>query len=198
MFEFSAGTKLPVANGLAARALLGAGIVAVGANGVVASENVGHWGAMRSLTSSNSFEIGVDLKVLGGRVLHEMQQSDGDDENRQKQLKEPILVQRPCRDKHLRRCLFDPRPRVFHRSQSNLFFFFYQFLGSEIWKKDAAKKWIFNVQYASPYPLSLPAFVSRSFSLESDSHCGCVAFRFSFLGWKRGNRLFGWRSTPLS
>lgn len=124
MFEFSGGTKLPVANGLAARALLGAGIVAVGANGVVASENVGHWGAMRSLTSSNSFEIGVDLKVLGGRVLHEMQQSDGDDENRQKQLKEPILVQRHCRDKHLRRCLFDPRPRVFHRSQSNLFFFF--------------------------------------------------------------------------
>jgi hypothetical protein len=81
--EFSGRRKLPVANALAARALLGGGIVAVGADGVVVGENAGHWGAMWRLSSSSRFKIGVDLKVLGGRVLHQMEQSHGNYENRQ-------------------------------------------------------------------------------------------------------------------
>jgi hypothetical protein len=94
----------------------------VGTGVVVFDENAGHWGANRvrvraealcsfssySSSSSSSYywssciEIGVDLKVLGRRVLDEMKQSHRDYEQREYQLKEPIEVQRHCRDKHLR------------------------------------------------------------------------------------------------
>lgn len=79
--------KSPVANGLAPGTLLGSGIAAAGAKAVV-HENAGHWGWIRAVTSC--FEICADLKILRGRVLHQVEQSHGNYENGEYKLNEPI------------------------------------------------------------------------------------------------------------
>ena len=92
--------ELPVANGLAAGALFGGGVVAVGAGGVP----VGHWRAEMKMIRARArawavvvgaaaifydycrisgcgwFKIGVNLKVLGSCVLDKVEQSNGDNE----------------------------------------------------------------------------------------------------------------------
>ena len=65
--------KVPVSHGFAAGAFLCCIIATGGANSVV-DENTRHWSSVDRLVP---FEIGVDLKILGGRVLDQVQKSSG-------------------------------------------------------------------------------------------------------------------------
>lgn len=93
---------LPVSEGFAARALLDAVTAADGAGGIVDGD-AGHLGRHRPI--STTVEIGVDLKVLRGRVLDQVKQHKRYRKQSEYQMKEPVQIQAHSGDMHLRRFL---------------------------------------------------------------------------------------------
>lgn len=97
---------VPIEDGFAARALLGAGGGADGADGaeriVSGGENAGHCVGEGLVVVP--FEIGVDLEVLGSGGLDEKVNPNGHDDHGEQQLQEPIQIPRHSNhNKHLRR-----------------------------------------------------------------------------------------------
>lgn len=113
-----------VPDGLAAGALLGAVLAADGADrrcGGGVGGGAGHGlpaeavavGAVEaggsSSSSSAALEAGLDLEVLGGGALEELDQAEGDEEQGEHQLEEPIQIQRESQNMHAMLRL-SPRP----------------------------------------------------------------------------------------
>lgn len=116
-----------VPDGLAAGALLGAVLAADGADrrcGGGVGGGAGHGlpaeavavgaveaGGSSSYSSSSSaaLEAGLDLEVLGGGALEELDQAEGDEEQGEHQLEEPIQIQRESQNMHAMLRL-SPRP----------------------------------------------------------------------------------------
>lgn len=113
-----------VPDGLAAGALLGAVLAADGADrrcGGGVGGGAGHGlpaeavavGAVEaggsSSSSSSALEAGLDLEVLGGGALEELDQAEGDEEQGEHQLEEPIQIQRESQNMHAMLRL-SPRP----------------------------------------------------------------------------------------
>ena len=114
IITLKAPSNAPVSHCFTAGALFGAEIATDEANGVV------HWSSMNRLVP---LEISVDLKVLWGRVLDQVKQSNSYYKHGEYELQEPIQIQRYSRDKHLGHSHVGDRlycwdPRFFHRLHS--------------------------------------------------------------------------------